>query len=289
MRALRSVLAGTLIAIAAPPAGAQDRQEAVTPAAYFDRHAEGWFWYQDPPPEASKEDNPARPVPTAAPEAPDPVAQLGALRKQIQTALAAAILHPTGENVKTYMALNQVAMQRSQDFALSVRRALWTTPALDYSLTHPVNDEAVHVFRDEGVRQADGFLRATAREYGMFFFFKGSCPYCHKLAPILARFAATYGFRIIPVSLDGGALPEFPHPRVNAQAAVRLQVDTVPAVFLVRPDRGEVYPVAFGFVGWQELRERIVFLLQPQPAGTPAPMMTAATVAPWIATEEDVP
>lgn len=291
MNVLRVVFAVIVLSAVAQLAFAQDQEDVLPETNYFERHAEGWFWYQDPPAEQTKEDTEASPrqaLPPTAPPTPDPVAQLDAFRKDIETALATAIVDPTENNVKTYMALNQAAMQRSQDFALSMRRTLWTTPEFDYSLTHPVNDQAVHVFRDEENRQTDAFLRATARDYGMFFFFKGACPYCHKLAPILARFAETYGFRIIPVSLDGGALPEFPNPRTNAQAAVKLKVDTVPAVFLVHPRKGDVYPVAFGFVGWQELRERIFFLLNPQRtqpaasaltdrsgAGTQSPLFTA--------------
>jgi len=248
---------------------------AVAPAAgwaagagYYQRHAEGWFWYQDPPP-------PREEAAQAQPEAPvrdDPVAVLEAFRRRLDTARARAILEPTEDNVKAYLELNQLALARAGDFAQAWQRVVWTTPGLDYSLAHPVNDQAVQVFNDEKVRMLDRFLRKAAARYGMFFFFSESCPYCRRFAPVLRDFADTYGFRVVPVSLDGGALPEFPNPRRNAAIAARLRVDTVPAVFLVEPRTRKIRPVAFGYVGWSELARRIYTLLEGRP---PNPLLQA--------------
>lgn len=235
--------------------------------AYYERHGEGWFWYQDPISE---------PAPEAAEPAPptslDPVAVLAVFQQEVETAKARAILEPSDENLASYLHLNQVAMNRAGAFAQAWQRVVWTTPSLDTRLTNPVNDQAVQAFNDGKLRLVDDFLSATARSHGLFFFFKGSCPFCHRFAPILKAFAEAYGFPVIPVSLDGGALPEFPTPRTNTDAALGLNVDTVPAVFLVNPRDRSVHPVAFGYVSWSELRERIYTLLNGQP---PNPLLQA--------------
>lgn len=234
---------------------------------YYERHGEGWFWYQDPEPE------PELAKPEAPPPAPaDPVAALAVFQKEIEVAKARAILEPTDENLKAYLRLNQLAMNRAGDFAQAWQRAVWTTPALDTRLTNPVNDQAVQLFNDEKLRLVDDFLVQTARSHGLFFFFKGSCPFCHRFAPILKAFAETYGFHVIPVSLDGGALPDFPNPRGSTEVAFKLEVDTVPALFLVNPRDRTIHPVAFGYVSWSELRERIYTLLNDRP---PNPLMQA--------------
>ena len=50
---------------------------------------------------------------------------------------------------------------------------------------------------------------------------------------MLARFAATYGFRVVPITLDGGEPAGVPGTtQRNDQLAERLEVDTVPALFL---------------------------------------------------------
>ncbi len=234
---------------------------------YYERHSEGWFWYQDPEPEPEA-DEPETPSPAPA----DPVAALSAFQKQLEVAKARAILKPTDENLKTYLRLNRLAMKRAGNFAQAWQRVVWTTPLLDSRLTHPVNDQAVQVFNDAKLRLVDAFLAKTARSHGLFFFFKGSCPFCHKFAPILKAFAEAYGFHVIPISLDGGTLPDFPNPRSNAEVAVKLNVDTVPAVFLVNPRDRAIHPVAFGYVSWSELRRRIYTLMNGEP---PNPLLQA--------------
>lgn len=228
---------------------------------YYHRHAEGWFWYQDPTPPQTPADPQAQP-----PEPDDPLERMTAFQKQVEIAKARAILEPTDDNVKDYLQLNQLAMNRAGEFAQAWQRVVWTTPGLDTRLTHPVNDQAVQVFNDEKLRRVDDFLADTARTHGLFFFFKGSCPFCHRFAPVLKAFAESYGFRIVPISLDGGALPDFPTPRSNADIAEKLKVDTVPAVFLVNPKERTLHPVAFGYVSDSELRQRIYTLMSGQTA-----------------------
>ncbi|MDD3450409.1 MAG: conjugal transfer protein TraF, partial [Gammaproteobacteria bacterium] len=117
------------------------------PQVYYERHGEGWFWYQDPEPEPEPE------ILEAPPPAPaDPVAALAVFQKEIEVAKARAILEPSDENLKAYLRLNQLAMNRAGDFAQAWQRAVWTTPALDTRLTNPVIDQAVQVFNDEKLR-----------------------------------------------------------------------------------------------------------------------------------------
>ncbi len=242
---------------------------------YFEGHAEGWFWYDDPEPDPAVEERGTEsPAPPAMPPVPpnDPVAALEALQKDLEHAMAQALMEPTEDNVRAYMVLDQEARARAGNFASTWQRVVWTTPSLDHRLVHPVNDQAVHVFNDAKVELMDDFLRTTAEHYGMFFFFREGCPFCHRFAPVLKAFADTYGFFVTAVSLDGGTLPAFPAPRIDRGMAERLQVETVPAVYLVEPRGGAIYPVAFGYVGHRELAERIYTLVHGRP---PNPLLEA--------------
>jgi len=233
------------------------------PTVYYERHGEGWFWYHDPEPKPAVD--PEAPA-TSAPAPTDPLATLHAFQEQLERAKARAILEPTAEHVRDYLQLNQLAMNRAGDFAQTWQRVVWTTPGLDTRLAHPVNDQAVQLYNDEKLQRVDAFLEKTAQTHGLFFLFKGSCPYCHKFAPVLKAFAEAYGFHVIPISLDGGALPEFPTPRRDAAVSLKLNVDTVPAVFLVNPGERAIHPVAFGYVSASELKQRLYTLLNREPA-----------------------
>lgn len=235
-------------------------QDAPAEAAYFERHADGWFWYRDP--------KLPRPAPAAKPEQPkaaesgkdDPVKVIEAEHKAMEQALDRAIVTPTPENVKAYLELNQHLMAQAGDFADAWRGAIWSNPSLDYSLVSPVGSSA-YVKADEDATAYEQKLMQAAQDWGLVFFFRGTCPYCHKFAPLLKQFAEHYGFRIVDVSLDGGGLPEFPNPQPNNQAAQNLRVEAVPAVYLVNPRTRQVVPAVFGLVGWSDLVQRVIYAL----------------------------
>ena len=237
-------------------------------ADYYKGHAEGYWWYQDPEPaeETAEENVTETPSPAiAAPPPFDPVAALKAFQEKLEYARAAAIMDPTPENIRAYMGLNNQSLAKARNFTNVAQQTVWTNPDLDLSLRHPVYDQAVHAFKDERRNLVDDFLHKTAERYGLFFFFRGDCPFCHKFAPILKFFAEFYGFEVIPITLDGGALPDFPNPRYNNAAGMSLEVNDVPAVFLVNPTTREIRPIAYGFVSPEELRQRIYTLLQGEP------------------------
>lgn len=238
-------------------------------ADYYKRHAEGYWWYQDPEPEetATEEEPEETTSSTVVPQPSklDPVATLKAFQEKLEYARAAAILEPTPENIRAYMELNNQSLAKARNFTLAAQKTVWTNPDLDLSLRHPVYDQAVHAFKDERHNLVDRFLRDTARRYGLFFFFKSDCPFCHRFAPILKYFAESYGFEVIPVTLDGGSLPDFPNPRLNNAAGLNLKVNDVPALFLVNPATRQIQPVAYGFISPEELRQRIYTLLQGEP------------------------
>jgi conjugal transfer pilus assembly protein TraF len=103
-------------------------------------------------------------------------------------------------------------------------------------------------------------IQALAQEYGLFFFFKKECPYCHHFAPVVKHFAEKHGWSVLAISLDGGVLPEFPHARRDNGIASRLQVAHVPALIAVHPRSGQTIPLAYGLVSESEIENRVELL-----------------------------
>lgn len=235
---------------------------------YFNRHAQGWFWYENPPVEVKPEEPPpAASVPAqAAPASPDdPLEQLKRIQDAIARAEAKAVLYPTVENVTEYLRLNQWQLNQSALFSDVWRRTVWQDPSLDYSLQRPTTSLAVHQFQDQRNRARAQAVAQVANTHGLFFFFKGSCPYCHTFAPVLRQFSQMYGIEVLPISLDGGSLPDFPSPRIDSRVATELGVKVVPSVFLVEPNGRNVIPVGSGVMSVDELAERIFVLTQTEP------------------------
>ena len=232
---------------------------------YYQRREDGWFWYRDPRAPAPAAEAPlATPVAPEAPPAPaDPREMIQTQRDRLETLLAAAVLQPTAKNVEAYMRANAELMQQSSDFADQWQRVLWNSPELDRNLVSPTGQAAL-LRAEVETEQQDRILTVAAQEYGLVFFFRGSCPYCHQFAPVLKNFTRRYGFSLIDVSLDGGTLPEFPTPRKNFLAASAMQAEEkgVPAVYVINPRTRQIVPAAFGSMGFTELAQRIVYAIQ---------------------------
>lgn len=250
---------------------ADGHAQAASDAAgdYFERNAEGWFWYRDPPVE-SVEEAPRKTgndfEDAGDPQAAgDPLDQLKRLQETVARAEAKAVLYPTPENVTEYLRLNQWQLDQSSRFSDVWRRVVWQNPELDYSLRRPVSNLAVHEYQDGRRADRTEAVARVAASHGLFFFFKGSCPYCHAFGPILRRFSERYGIEVLPVSLDGGTLPEFPDPRRDTRVASELGVSTVPSLFLVDPQQRNVIPLGSGVMSADELAERIYVLTQTAP------------------------
>lgn len=228
--------------------------------SYYNDRERGWFWYEEPEliiePEEKEQEQASVPVQSA------PMSPREILKKQgedWEDAMATAILDPSQENYENYLRMTAIIQQQSQDFAEGFKKSLWVTPEYDYTLQSPRNTQAIVAKNQADLVVKAGDLHRLADDNGLIFFFRSDCPYCHRFAPILKKFAGQYGFAIVPVSLDGGGLPEFPYPKPNYDLGKKLNVDVVPALFLVNPDSNKVTTVGYGYSDWSELREKIIF------------------------------
>lgn len=253
------------IPIPVPP----ELREGLVPVApasaappYYREREEGWFWYRNPAEEAKPPLPVPVPPPVTAPSskieppANDSLQRLAHQKEDLERLQALAILEPTREHVSAYLEKHVALMEQSARFADAWQNVVWTTPEYDNTLRAPTGN-AAYIQADVQSEALDQRLTEAAQRYGLMFFFRGSCPHCHRFAPVLKTFAERYGFDILPVSLDGGALPEFPKPQSNVDAAAALQVESVPAVYLIEPRTRTVAPAIFGYVGFSELAQRV--------------------------------
>ncbi len=224
---------------------------------YYTSRADGWFWYRNPP-AASKATQPEPPPQPQAPAASSYQQQLTAFQDEVQESLARAILEPAPEHVQDYMRLNEKSMALAGHFADAWQWLLQQEPSLDHRLRYPASDQALQSFNYYSAKQGDGRLRELAGEYGLWFMFRSDCPVCHRFAPVLRGFSERYGFTVLAVSLDGGVLPEFPQPKFDTSLAEKLEVDLVPALFLVAPKQRSFNAVGYGYMSAEMLRQRLL-------------------------------
>ena len=232
-------------------------------AQFYDGHSEGWHWYANPKEETEEERSKNKKQPSV-----DPVEQMKTLRATIERALDTAILQPTDSNVKNYIDLQNRLGNQSSLFADVWQRVLLENPSLNYALIHPTNNLAKQVDIDLQHKKEEVAIAKLAKEGGLFFFYSSSCAYCRKFAPILKNFSLNYNISVIPITLDGRFLPEFPNSEVDKGQAAKFNVSVEPSLFAVNPYTGKAYPVSQGLVSEYDLRKRILDISQNFIGGT---------------------
>ena len=239
------------------PSSSCNIQNKCENSGFFDKHAEGWHWYEYQEPE-SKNKKLEKKEQKDPPQSPTQVIE--DQRKELEQKLHAAIVEPNRENIISYILAQRALMDQSQKFSESWKKVVMTTPSLDESLIHPVDQNARHIYYREKSEDLKDRIKKLASEYGLFFFFRKECSYCHGFAPIVKSFAKTYGWSVLPISLDGGILPEFPNARRDNGIAERLQITHVPALIALHPKSGKLIPLAYGMVSISEIEERVDLL-----------------------------
>lgn len=134
---------------------------------------------------------------------------------------------------------------------------LFANPALDdlQSLMH--QKEKTPITNTVSSKQKN-----LSENYYFVFIYKGSCPHCHKFAPVLKDFASQFQVNVLAYSLDNEPLTEFKGEPLTPELFQTFYVNggydpTVPALFLVNRHTLQAYAVLFGEAKDYELANRV--------------------------------
>lgn len=232
--------------------------------SFYDDRERGWYWYEEPPVEEEEiEEKPKEKPAVVVAQPAKPLTAKEIIDKQrevFNNALSEAVINPTPENIRNYLAITQQINAQAERFSDSFKKTIWVAPEYDYSITgRPTTTQAIAAFNQNQVKENYGDLYQIAQEKGIIYFFRSDCPYCARFSPILKQFAAQFGFTIIPVAMDGKGTQDFPYPKRSDYMASRLNVSVVPATFLVDPDANTVSTVGYGYSDWTTLIAKVLF------------------------------
>lgn len=271
----RQVLAAVfaIFGCAAPAATLEQSYKAAPGIqdGFLGRHAEGWFWYKDPEPEASSELTEI-PPPKEAKTAPTDTSVMttGSMQKNPEPLTAAWVRvnldryreiawdNPSEENVKAYFLLQRFAIDRSEQFADVAERVTVGNALLDESMRRPFATFANRVVDQVSQQRTDALLRRVSEHAGIFFFFKQGCRFCEIQAPLI-KHIEQIGLKVIAVSVDGGQLAntKFDDTRIDSGQAAKLGVRATPTIFLMN-EKGEFDTLTVGALSLPELKRRIL-------------------------------
>ena len=217
-------------------------------AIFYQKKAEGWFWYEEHP----KDKEPLESLKTLTPSQ-----TITVQRETLEKQLHKAILEPSFENIKQYLYLQKGIMDQSQRFSENWQKVLLLEPALDETITHPVNQTARHIYLDAEKTRKEAKIKSFSEEYGLFFFFNSQCKFCEAFAPTVKIFADKYQWEVLPISLDGGTLAAFPNPKTDNGLAARLKITTVPSLIAMHVKTKAIIPLSFKLISETELEQLI--------------------------------
>ena len=224
--------------------------------SFFGRHAEGWHWYEQPPVfKTQKRKSLKHPSLRTSSET------LKAFRRKVEELKETAVMDPSFENVRSYMEIQKILLDRASRFSQRWLEVVYRTPHLDYTLKHPVASAARHVYLDEQKREMEDQIKALSKTYGLFFFFSSSCAYCRTFAPIVKRFSEVHGWKVLAISTDGSRLSEFPEAKTDNGASKALGVKALPALLAVDPVSGNTIPLSYGMSTLDQIEDRIRVLI----------------------------
>lgn len=226
---------------------------------WWEKREEGWFFYK----EEKKKKNPkkqeekkeeAKPQPKSSP--PNMLFS-ERMEKRGKELLSAAIERPSEENVRRYMEHNKKMLELSQNFAFAWQKTLMKHDHLNY---YPREHDV-----GEAVKKAIASLRDEA---GLYFFYSASCNSCQLQADQLVEFSEKHDFAILPVSVDGSALPQFPNTVMDNGVVSRLGIQKVPALFLVFPREKKIEPISSSYISSYDLERRLMYYVKEVPINT---------------------
>jgi len=234
--------------------------------SFFGEHARGWHWYEILPVIEEQQNEAEKEIPHPG----TPTELVKAYQKELEGRLHAAWVHPTSQNVRAYQEMQQDLMNRSKIFATVWMQNVYQNPELDHTLISPVNQQGRHLQIDLEKNRTFKVIKNLSETFGLFFFFSGDCPYCHQFAPIVKRFAETYGWEVIAISVDAdvsgrGSLAEFPNAQQDNGLFQAWGIKVLPSLFAVNPKTQEAIPVAYGLTSLDEMENRVMTLREPKP------------------------
>lgn len=283
MRSRTSVIASVLLFGAGTfcaTSGAQQRSRGADDAAthrtarWVEDYWRGWHFYEDP--EVEEEQATPRKPEAAKPAAPSPaipkrddrpieLRMFEELQKKLEEERQIAIMRPTFENVRRYMETERRAYAKAHEFSDVASRVSLLLPSKSDQLGIRPTSMAGLLQYDEAKEAAStGKLHEIRDTHALFFVYRSDCPYCKTMSATLKRMQERFGLQIVPISVDGGPLPEFPQFRLDNGTAATLNVQSVPAMFLVEPRGGFVFPLGTGVHSESQLVERINLALDPK-------------------------
>lgn len=221
----------------------------------FAADRKGIFYYEKPPTKEStkKKEFSSHLTPTQTVEK---------LKEAYNNSLNAALILPTNENIVKERRLNKLLSDISERYQVAATRVINNEPSLNYTLKHPVNHASRKKHDSRLLNESKYKIKRFSKENGLIFFFSSTCPHCHNFAPTVKMLEKEYGFTILPVSIDGKGISDFPQYKTNHGQAEAMMIKSLPALAIAKPKDNTSFVISYGDVSLSEIEEKLIDIME---------------------------
>jgi conjugal transfer pilus assembly protein TraF len=212
-----------------------------------ERHAEGWAWYHNF--KNPQEKKIAEEPPT------DPIELLTNVKKEVERALAQAILDPTKENVLAYMLLQKKWILQSAHFSKIWQKNILEHPEVASLL--PTTQYGVQAKKENDTIIKTKFIQNISKSHLLLFFYEGGNVFSKIFTEVVFDFAKQYQWEVKAISVDGITLSVFPESIKDNSIAEEMNVHYFPSLFAVDIVSRKATPLAFGMASIGQIEENI--------------------------------
>jgi len=252
-----------LALLVASNSGAEELPSKQKAPGFYDDRADGWHWYEDPPPPDSEESlaHPPLPMSSGPPSQSGPEPMSAAwLREMLPVLRDAAIDSPTNENVAAYFYAQRIMFDKAQVFSDKAQQVVNSDPLLDEDLRLPFAAAAKVATLAAATDMKSEIVNGLAEKVGLWVFYDETCVYCASQIGPINMLASRHGLTIHLIHKQGGTVPEI-DPRIDVKADTgqfdNLGVRFTPTVMMVVPPDG-YYKISQGFAAYSELVDKLV-------------------------------
>ncbi|UWE19372.1 conjugal transfer protein TraF [Herbaspirillum huttiense] len=193
-----------------------------------------------------------------------------------------AVNDPTEENVKAYLYVKRITMDKAQRFSEKVTEVTNQDPLLNENNRIPYASSGAQAIRNANRNAQGQAVRELSQVGGLVVFVDGECRFCAMQMPVIQMLNRDYGMEALVVSLDGTRPKGYAGPMNRDNGLFRkLGLKLTPSIVYVHRPRGyqngldpnEYKIVAQGFYALDELAKQIAY------AGHRTKLLSKATMA----------
>jgi conjugal transfer pilus assembly protein TraF len=179
-------------------------------------------------------------------------------KKRYEYLLNRAIVTQDEQDIKEYLEFEHFMISHSANFAGVRQIVIAKNPQLDFTMDYPISRVGQQSYKAVQNKKKELLVKNLSKNHDFVFFYKGTCKYCHDMARIVKNFSKKYGWGVLPVSIDGGLVKEFPNSKIGKKQFDALGLGQVPALIAFNRDTGKWLPIAYGVQSYEEIIDRIM-------------------------------